>query len=98
MAACTGLTQLSLAPCHPADTLAGLLHDRRLGRLALGLFAEPLDESPERDAAGRLVRAGQLGDSEHVGQGLLAPGAKNEGRVGARGREYSIDGLLDRAV
>ena len=78
---------------HHADAVAGLLEDRRLGRVRiLRGDAQFVDEAAERQAPGRLVFARQLGDVQHVGQRLLAAAAQDDADVRAR----RVEQLLDR--
>ena len=51
------------------------------GRRPVGGIAQFVDESPERQAAVRLVAARQFGKLEHVGQHLLAAAPQYEAGV-----------------
>ena len=84
---------------HQAHAVTALLENRRFGDLGrLRRVTQFLDEAAERDAAPRLVLAGELGDVEHVGKRLLASRPEDEADVRARLRQQPSDGVGDRAV
>ncbi len=71
------LEPLGLVHGHQAHAVAAVLEDRRLRRLgALGRLAQGRDEAAERQPAVGLVAPAEVGDVQHVGQGLLAAGPR----------------------
>ena len=88
------LEPLGLVDGHQAHAVAAVLEDRRLGRLGpLGRLAQRRDEAAKRQPAVGFVAPAQIGDVQHVGQGLLAARAASAKATCARvavSRSFSV--------
>ena len=73
------LEPFRLVDGHQPHAVAAVLENRRLRRLGpRGRLAQLVDEAAKRQPAVGLVAPGQLGDVQHVGQRLLAPGRRTK--------------------
>ena len=67
------LEALGLVDGHQTHAVAAVLEDRRLGRLGpIGGLAKGRHKSAKRQPPVGFVAPGEIGDVQHVGQGLLS--------------------------
>ena len=92
------LEPLGLVNGHQTHAVAAVLEDRRLGGLGpVGGLAEGGDEAAKRQAPVGFVAPGEIGDVQHVGQGLLAAWPERERHVGARGDQQIVQRIGNRS-
>ena len=76
------LEPLGLVDGHHAHAVASILEDRRLGGLGpVGGLAKGTHESAKRQPPVGFVAPGEIGNVQHVGQGLLSAGPEREGHM-----------------